>query len=169
MNSAKKLLRPSISLAIGLALSQPAMADEAASLPESGKRLQNAYRKSVEAAVKPIRDRYVSDLKKLLEQSTKSGNLDEALALRNEMAAQHMVGEWKTNGGPLLIREDRTAIWCDGQNTGVWEIRDNNIIIKWQLGHITFTFPTLELTDTVRGVESYNQGKTRPITATRIR
>jgi hypothetical protein len=169
MKSAKNSLPLSALLSIGLALSHPAMADEAASLPESGKRLQNAYRKSVEAAVKPIRDRYVSDLKKLLEQSTKSGNLDEALALRNEMAAQHFVGEWKANGGYYIIREDRTVIATNGGNSGVWEIRDNNIILNWKLGPVTYKFSTLELTDTVRGVEINYQGKTRPVTATRGR
>ena len=54
-------------------------------LPDEAAQLKRAYQQAAERAVGPIRERYAADLKRLLEQATRSGKLDQALAIKNEL------------------------------------------------------------------------------------
>jgi len=56
-------------------------------LPEEALRLKNAYQQSVERAIQPLQQRYVADLTRLMEQLTKAGRLEEAVAIRTELAS----------------------------------------------------------------------------------
>ncbi len=48
-------------------------------------KLRESYTKAVERATEPLKATYVAELKKLMEKHTKAGNLDAALAARNEI------------------------------------------------------------------------------------
>ena len=64
-----------------LALSLPLHAE----LPAEAVKLRQSYLEAREKAVKPIDERYVIELKKLLDTHTRAGNLEAALAIRDEI------------------------------------------------------------------------------------
>jgi hypothetical protein len=79
----------------------------------------------VDQATQPLRERYLADLKKLMEQATKAGKLDDALAIKNMMRGVSAGGvdfnnriadtRWKWGGGfELCIKADGTATGNDG-------------------------------------------------------
>jgi len=148
-------------------------AQESAKLPEAGRRLQEAYRKSIEAAIKPTRDRYVADLKKLQQQAMKAGSIGDALAFQYEIEdvlVGHMFGDWSSVEGRVNIRADHTAVWENGSNTATWEIRGNEMILKWkQGGGIVFVYSISKSGDVLRGKRIDPNGGSEQITATRIR
>lgn len=53
--------------------------------PAEAAQLKTAYEQAVEQAIKPIRDRYIADLKQLLDQETNEGNKAQADAIRVEL------------------------------------------------------------------------------------
>ncbi len=127
-----KLLLQTFNCAIALAFSVSALAEEPAQLPDAAKKLQQAYRQSTEAAIKPIRDRYIADLKKLQEQSMKAGKLTDAVALNQEIASfavSSIFGEWSSENMRLYIRQDHTASYTNG-NTATWEIKGDELVRK---------------------------------------
>jgi hypothetical protein len=71
--------------ALVLSMSGFCLGQDAEKLPEDAAQLRSTYQELVERAAKPIRDRYVADLKRLLEQYTRAGKLDQALAIRHEI------------------------------------------------------------------------------------
>ena len=48
-------------------------------------RLKQAYLQATEKAIQPIRDRYMADLRRLLDQYTRSGKLEDALVVTKEL------------------------------------------------------------------------------------
>ena len=56
-----------------------------AKLPPDAERLKKTYQESVARATQPLRERYTADLKRLLDQVTRVGNLQDALAIKNEL------------------------------------------------------------------------------------
>lgn len=66
-----------------LTLSLSADAQEATAAVE---RLRTSYTAAVKRATDPLKDTYRKELNKLLDQYTKSGKLDDALIVRNELA-----------------------------------------------------------------------------------
>lgn len=165
-----KSVRSVISCVIACCFCASCFAQEAAQLPEAGKKLQQAYLQSIDAAGKPIKARYVADMKKLQEQAMKGGSIGDALALQQEIdgiLAGHLFGEWNTVGGRVNIRADHTAVWDGGSNTAVWEIRGNEMILKWKQGGIVFIYSISKTGDAVPGKRIDSNG-TSEFTATRI-
>ncbi len=93
-------------------------------LPEEANRLKQTFRKEAERALQPLRERYVADLKRLIDQYTRAGRLDDALAVKTEIEAaayegtesiaefeRHLVGtKWNWNGGfEFEFRADGTG------------------------------------------------------------
>jgi len=70
-----------------IALSAPPAANDSAKLPEEANRLKQNFRQAAERAVQPLRERYIADLKRLLDQTTRAGKLEDALAIKNEIEA----------------------------------------------------------------------------------
>lgn len=68
-------------------LAAPPPATKSAKLPDDIVRLKQTFLQDAERTVKPLRDRYVADLTRLLEQLTRAGKLDDALALKAEIAS----------------------------------------------------------------------------------
>lgn len=58
-----------------------------AKLPDDGARLQRAYQMATRQAIEPLRQRYLTDLKRLLDQTSRAGKLEEALAIKAEVDA----------------------------------------------------------------------------------
>jgi len=161
-----------ISCLIACCFCASGFAQESDQLPEVGKKLQQAYRQSIEVASKPIKDRYVADMKKLQEQAMKGGSIGDALALQQEIdsiLAGHMFGEWNTVGGRVNIRADHTAVWDNGSNTAIWEIRGNEMILKWKQGGIVFIYSISKTGDAVQGKRIDSNGSSEQFTATRIK
>lgn len=59
--------------------------DDAPNLPSAAAQLKRAYEQASERAIQPIRARYVADLKRLLDQETRSGRLEQAAAIKQEL------------------------------------------------------------------------------------
>ncbi len=148
-------------------------ADELSRLPDAAVKLQNAYNQSIEVASKPIRERYLADLKTLQEQSTRAAKLDDALALKREIervTVRAILGKWKElpeGTGTITIDADGTAHNSNGASA-VWEIRGGDIILPWSNGY-KHIFPFSEMGDNLHGKLLDPQGKSHPWSATRIR
>jgi hypothetical protein len=69
-----------------IAYSQTPSGIEAGKLPEVVQQLKTNYQQAVERGVGPLRERYHADLERLIEQSTRSGKLEEALAIKSEIS-----------------------------------------------------------------------------------
>ncbi len=54
-------------------------------LPSDALRLKQTYQQASERALQPLRERYASDLKRLLDSYTRSGKLVEAIAIKSEL------------------------------------------------------------------------------------
>ena len=164
-------LRRAFAFAILVAVSVSTFAEPPTQMPDAAKKLEQAYKQSVEAAIKPIRSRYLADLRKLQEQSMKSGKLNDAVALKqaiDTLAVGHLLGEWNSTGGRIDIRADHTAIWNNGGNTATWEIRGNDIILQWKNPKVVYTYSISDTGDTINGKHIDADGKSKSITATRI-
>jgi hypothetical protein len=155
-------------LAIAISFCVGAIAQDT-KLPDAGRKLKLEYDHQLEAAAHPIRERYLTELKKLQEQATRAGRLDDAIALRFEIsrvAAQKFVGRYTSSaGGTIVFRGDGSAQHTVG-NAGSWVIDESLISIKWSNGWIT-RFALSESRDKVRGDETTPTGKTYDVTLTR--
>ncbi len=78
-------------------------------------RLKSTYNETVEHAVKPIRERYVSDLKRLLDDYTKAGKLDQALAIKQEIGSMERSGGDSTETAEQFQHrlENTSWLWND--------------------------------------------------------
>lgn len=56
-----------------------------AELPADAAKLRQSYTDACEKAVKPLTEKYVTELEKLLATHTKAGNLEAALAIKEEL------------------------------------------------------------------------------------
>ena len=108
-----------------------------AKVPDSLATLKTQYEKAVERTTKPLRDQYRVELRRLLDQYTRAGRLDEADAVDRELKAldqkppeggkekagaedNRLAGQWEyKEGGSTYRREflpDGTArIWKNGR------------------------------------------------------
>lgn len=59
--------------------------DDAPNLSSQAAQLKRVYEQNSERAVQPIRERYIADLKRLLDQEKRSGRLKEAAAIKEEL------------------------------------------------------------------------------------
>ena len=164
-----KPLRYAIPFLSTLLVGTSGLAEEIPRLPEEAIKLQNAYNRSIEATSKPIRERYVADLIKLQQRSTRAAKLDDALALKTEIESvtvRAILGKWKEAAGIMTIDADGTVRHSNG-NSARWEIQDGDIVLSWKNG-FKHLFPSLTTGDTVRGKLVNPQGKSDAWSATRI-
>ena len=167
-----KSLRYTVPLVCTILVGASSLADEPARLPDAAIKLHNAYNQSLEAAAKPIRERYLADLKTLQEQSTRAAKLDDALALKKEIervTVRAILGKWKElpeGTGTITVDADGTAHNSNGASA-VWETRGGDIILPWTNGY-KHIFPFSEMGDNVHGKLLDPQGKSHPWSATRI-
>jgi len=141
-------------------------ADPVAELPMAAKKLQQAYHKSADHALLPIRERYLNDLTKLSDQAIKDKNLSEALALKaeiNRVIAATMAGEWNDKPGVMFINPDGTLAHSNGA-TGTWTIKGDEMVLDWSNGAKHF-FPLVLTKDILKGTVGVN----RPVSVTLTR
>ena len=185
-----KTFNYTLSSIVALLLPASGLAEESKPLPDAAKKQQQAYLQQIQKAIKPIRERYLADLGKLQEQSTKAGKLDDAIALRKEIesvrkeielvsteigraSAQSFIGQWTSstaatsNGGTITIRGDGTAGHSPSGATATWDIQDKNVVFKWNVG-CTTVYPISDSGDKMHGKETNAQGKSYAVTLTRI-
>jgi hypothetical protein len=60
---------------------------DAPKLPDEASRLKQTYQQDLERAAQPIRERYLFNLKRLLDNATRDGKLNDALAIKTELDA----------------------------------------------------------------------------------
>jgi hypothetical protein len=70
-----------------VAMSHAVCSAQEPQLPEDVSRMKQAYEQGKERLIQPIRDRYLADLKRLLDSATREGKLADALAIKTEMNA----------------------------------------------------------------------------------
>ena len=56
-------------------------------LPDEAARLQRAWQMAAKQAIEPLRQRYLTDLKRVLDATSRAGKLEEALAIKAEVDA----------------------------------------------------------------------------------
>src|SRR4051812_7793942 len=135
-----------------LTVGASSLADDASHLPDAAMGLKRAYKQSIEAASKPIRERYLADLRKLQEQATRAGKLEDAIAIKKEvdsLSPQNFLGKWQEANAPgtITTEADGTARHSGG-GAATWEVRDRDVIITWsRWKHV---FPSAVAGDTIR-------------------
>ena len=56
-------------------------------LPEDAAKLKASYQQGAEKTVGPLRERYLADLQRVMDATTRAGKLDGAAAVKQEIAA----------------------------------------------------------------------------------
>ncbi len=88
------------------AVPDPERIPEAApALPGEAARLKQAYDSDVNRAIQPLRQRYLADLKGLLDRATRAGQTDDAIAIKIEFDAVTAEGQAAAN--PIHFFEKR--------------------------------------------------------------
>ena len=105
------------------ALVLPSTGQEA-KVPDSLATLKTQYEKALERTTKPLRDQYRAELRKLLDQYTRAGRLDEANAVERELKAldQKPAEAGKEKSGPEDIRL-----------AGQWEYKQDGVTYRREL------------------------------------
>jgi hypothetical protein len=86
MKTANILILPILLACIATPMAREPEGSEA-KLPSDALRLKQTYQQATERAVQPLRERYASDLKRLLDSYTRSGKLAEAVAIKSELGS----------------------------------------------------------------------------------
>ena len=122
---------------------------------------------------KQLKQRFLADLQRLQEQSTRAGKLEEALAIKQEIeriqgssARPPFLGKWAAPNGPIDIMPDKTA--RHGGDTASWEVTDGELILTWSNGY-KHRYPATFAGDTLRGKEISPSGSAGLIIITRMR
>jgi hypothetical protein len=129
----------------------------AAAEPADLTRARDAYQKASERALTPVKAAYWNELTRLIDQYTKAGKLDEAIAVKNELAKltggavaplpttaavintpgiaqlrERFVGRtFVTPGGThFTFNKDGTGTqrWSEGTDTFNWEVLDEKTV-----------------------------------------
>lgn len=108
-------------------------ADESRAVPKELEHLKKAYYDARQRALKPIESKYRNKLVKLQQKLTAAGDLDGALAVRDELAAfdkatpklednqgaeGSIVGEWERTDRPIrliFLQNGYIQKWVDGK------------------------------------------------------
>lgn len=152
-------MRSFVLSAFGLFLTTFLVAEESSRLPEDAQRLQVAYERAVDISIKSLRDKYISELKKLGVVAARDGRLKDAMEIQAEIDRQTaeasndelkeikagILGNWEYKYGSLIgewvFRGDHTIINHDGRQ-GSWRIADNELIVEVSHRFLTkYTFP----------------------------
>jgi hypothetical protein len=80
------MLRNIIAIAIMISASSALVAETTPSLPKDADALRKSYQDARQRALQPLDVKYKTELEKLLAAHTKAGRLDEAIAIRAELA-----------------------------------------------------------------------------------
>ena len=118
-----------------------AMAEDTPKAPPELNALKQRYQKDVESATKPIRERYLTDLKSLLRSTTQKGDFAGAIAVQNELSelspkseiARTLAGKWRFiwAGGTqdVTFRENGTFT-TSRDARGKWVLQDDKLLLQ---------------------------------------
>lgn len=104
------------------------LALSAAPAPDTPKDLaaaRKAYAGAVEKAVQPLRADYLRSLDRLLQDYTRAGKLEAAVAVKKEMVGAWLDGEWTLNGD-RSVHFDREGHCSEGP----WSIDGDSLVIS---------------------------------------
>lgn len=113
-----------------------------ASEPKELAEAKASYEAAVERAVAPLRDKYVAHLKKLVEQYTKAGKLDEAMKARQEMIGTALSGSYLSQAKG---RYWETTFHAGGSVEaagfkGEWTVKNDMVVVTFKIGTV-YTIP----------------------------
>ena len=111
--------------------------------------LKEGYIKTIEAANKPITERYIAELVRFKSNAMQEGKFSDALAIDNEIIALKKNGA-KTEDGAKTVRDQYVGLWAQGKEvillsadgttaciygvTGKWVVTDKLLTITWSNG-----------------------------------
>jgi hypothetical protein len=100
--------------------------------PKELSDLQSKYQSDVQDAIKPIRDRYIDDLKDLLKLELNKGDVDAAATVKKEIkkmeAEAPFFGKWTSNSyGVSIIQFKSQGLFVDdyighAHSEGHWKL-----------------------------------------------
>lgn len=106
------------------------------SVPEDLVRIRNVYHGEIERATQPIHQDYIRKLERLKETLTRSGELEGALTVSNELQRLRATGTWEwSNAGKSLtiwVRSDGTFSTSENDKVGSWSIA-NGMLRIWDV------------------------------------
>ena len=90
----------------------------------------------VERALRPLREKHIQSLEKLVAAKTKAGKLEEALLVKKELAIAHLAGRWLVRDGPIVVTINRHGQIFDeaGNVRGHWEFEAKQFSLCWDNG-----------------------------------
>lgn len=126
----------------------------AAEEPQELTNLRESYQRARERAIAPLQAKYVSGLEALKLRMTKSGKLEDALAVDAELKAitekadqskpegvkpentpLHLIGDWYCNGNEADVYFIKRHKKAQHRGTiGEWKYEDGLLTITWQNG-----------------------------------
>lgn len=135
-----------ISLLVLIVACSPAMAQEPSKAPPEATALKRHYQEDCAAATKSIRDRYVSDLRSLLQKTADRGDLAGAQAILAELrdvspeadSTSKLTGVWHFTwaGGSQEVTFNKDgALTTSRGEKGRWLVQNNQIVMKYASGH----------------------------------
>lgn len=85
---------------------------------------------------------YIDEFDLPVKDNTLTGKANKSIDLTfikidgaNSDIAKTIIGNWKCNGSAIYtINQDNTISCQNPKNTGIWEIKDNKLILKWKIG-----------------------------------
>lgn len=89
-----------------------------AKLPDDALRLKSAYQEASERAIQPLREHYIYELKRLLEQATRVGKLDDAVAIQHELTSLAPGGAFSPTNASALAQALENSSWNFTTDTG---------------------------------------------------
>lgn len=150
-------------------LVSPAFAAEV-QLPPEARKLEKDYLSSLEIAQGPIRERYLTELRKIHEQLVKAGKLEESLAIKAEIGitmAQPLLGRWNDTVGVGIIELlPSGAVTNTNGSAGRWVVDGDLLRISWDNGW-KHEFPLVRPGPTLRGHVINPAGDKKPFSENR--
>ena len=131
-------------------------AAETSPLPPEAERLQRSYQAAVDSQIANLRNKYISELKKIGVAAARDGRLKDATQIQAEIDRQaaeekgdelskiiaKIVGKWEykfaTISGEWIIRNDYTLINHTGE-IGRWSIINNEFVVQGK--NVKYVFP----------------------------
>lgn len=141
-------------------------------LPQEARKLEKDYLSSLEIAQGPIRERYLTELRKIHDQLVKAGKLEESLTVHAEIGltmAQPLLGRWNdTVGNGIIELRPSGAVTNTNGSIGRWEVDGDLLRIKWENGW-KHEFPLVRPGPTLRGHVINPGGEKKPFSESRPR
>ncbi|RYD85695.1 MAG: hypothetical protein EOP84_01585 [Verrucomicrobiaceae bacterium] len=141
-------------------------------LPVEARKLESDYLSSLEIAQGPIRERYLTELRKIYDQLVKAGKLEESLAIKAEIGitmAQPLLGRWNdTVGVGIIDLLPGGEVANTNGSAGRWTVDGDLLRITWDNGW-KHEFPLVRPGPTLRGHVINPAGDRKPFSETRPR